>query len=298
MPPRIDFDVVVCGGGVAGMTAAAALAEFGWSVLVVEPGQHADRRLAGELIHPTGVAGLMELGLYDTEAFARAVPIHGFAVFDQASDDCGIRLPYADRHGSCQSAVALEHGSIRNSLETTVERFDYVRLWRDARVVGLDLGDRAAPRVSIARQGTVETMACRMIVAADGAASPVRGFAGIGHVRRRVSTITGYVVGCDNLPAPGYGHVFIGAAAPLLVYEIGEGQTRVLFDQPIGQSSEPAAQHRARMLAALPASLRAEVAASIAVQRGLSFASFDVLVSAVTRGPLVLVGDAGEAVIR
>ena len=49
MPPIGDFGVIVAGGGIAGAATAAALAEFGWSVLIVEPGQRADRRLAGEV---------------------------------------------------------------------------------------------------------------------------------------------------------------------------------------------------------------------------------------------------------
>jgi 2-polyprenyl-6-methoxyphenol hydroxylase-like FAD-dependent oxidoreductase len=39
MASGVDVDVIVAGGGVAGV-AAAALGEFGWSVLIVEPGQH------------------------------------------------------------------------------------------------------------------------------------------------------------------------------------------------------------------------------------------------------------------
>src|SRR5262245_20822350 len=76
--PRPDYDVIIAGAGIAGVAAAAALKEFGWSILVVEPGQHDDRRLGGELIHPAGVSALKELGLFDNDAFRDAVPIGGF----------------------------------------------------------------------------------------------------------------------------------------------------------------------------------------------------------------------------
>ena len=56
------YDAVVAGAGVAGSVAAAVLAGEGLSVLVVEPGQHAERRLAGELLHPPGLSGLRSLG--------------------------------------------------------------------------------------------------------------------------------------------------------------------------------------------------------------------------------------------
>ena len=46
-----EVDVLVAGGGIAGTAIAAALSEFGYEVLVVEPGMDGSKRLAGELIH-------------------------------------------------------------------------------------------------------------------------------------------------------------------------------------------------------------------------------------------------------
>jgi 2-polyprenyl-6-methoxyphenol hydroxylase-like FAD-dependent oxidoreductase len=287
--PGIDADVVVAGGGVAGVSAAAALREFGWRVLVVEPGQRAERRLAGELIHPPGVDGLAELGLYDRTGFAAAVPIRGFCVF-QDGDQRGTELPY-DRRAS-RMAVGFEHGAIRASLEASAEQLPHVTLWRGARVVGLDLAHRAGPRVSIEQSGKVETVGCRMVIGADGATSVVRGLSGITHTRRRLSNITGYLIDRDALPAPGFGHVFMSKAAPLLAYEIGGGRARVLFDRPLGSDESPA-EHRRRVIAGLPPALQAALAAAVERQRGLGFVSAEVLVGAAGRGPLALVGDAG-----
>jgi len=289
--PGIDVDVVIAGGGVAGVVTAAALREFGWSVLIVEPGQHAERRLAGELIHPPGVAGLVELGLFDADEFVTAVPIRGFRVF-RDGDDEGIELPYGDGRRGNRRGFALEHGAIRAGLEASAKRLPLVTLWRGARVVDLDLSHRAAPLVSIARCGKVETLGCRMVVGADGAASTVRGLAGIAHKRRRLSKITGYLVRRDRLPAPGFGHVFMSRIAPLLAYEIGGDRVRVLFDQAIGSDETPA-DHRRRVIETLPPPLRAALAAAVETQRGLGFVSADVLVAAAGRGPLALVGDAG-----
>ena len=56
-------DVVVAGGGVAGVSVAAALGEGGYEVLVVEPGLDRTKRLAGELVHPPGVTDLGTLRL-------------------------------------------------------------------------------------------------------------------------------------------------------------------------------------------------------------------------------------------
>jgi squalene monooxygenase len=289
--PGVDVDVVIAGGGVAGLATAAALGEFGWSTLVVEPGQRAERRLAGELIHPPGVAGLTELGLCGADGFADAVPIKGFCVFHDG-DQPGIQLPYGNGRAGDRAALALEHGAIRAGLAAAAARLSHVTMWRGARVVGLDLSRHAAPRVSIARQSKVETLRCRMVVGADGATSPVRALGGIAAERRRLSNITGYVVESDALPAPGFGHVFMSRTAPLLAYEIGGDRARVLFDRAIG-SDEPPADHRRRAMATLPRPLRTALAEAVERQRGLDFVSADVHVEATGRGPLVFVGDAG-----
>ncbi len=292
MPPNGDFGVIVAGGGIAGAATAAALAEFGWSVLIVEPGQRAERRLAGEVIHPPGVAGLVELGLYDRVGLADAVAIRGFRVFPHGgANGDGIELPYEGDSG-VRTALGLDHGTIRTSLQTSAARLGHVTIWDGARVVGLDLARRDLARVSIAYQGKTETLGCRMVVGADGAASPVRALAGIAHLRRRLSNITGYLTDAEALPAPGFGHVFMGATSPVLAYQIGAGRARILFDEPI-PSVEPSVDYRARAMATLPSGLRAAVAAAAATQRSLGFVSADVVVTAVGRGPFVLVGDAG-----
>jgi squalene monooxygenase len=292
MPPNGDFDVIIAGGGVAGVATAAALAEFSWSVLIVEPGQRAERRLAGEVIHPPGVAGLIELGLYDRKGLADAVPIKGFRVFPNGgTSGDGIPLPY-EADSVARPAIGLDHGAIRAGLLTSAARLGHVTIWQGARVVGLDLTQHDLPRVSITYRGKIETLRCRMVVGADGAASPVRALAGVVHSRHRLSNITGYLIDAEALPAPGFGHVFMGTTSPVLAYEIGAGRARVLIDQPM-KSTESPADHQARAMAMLPSMLRETVAAATATQRGLGFVSADVLVAAVGRGPVVLVGDAG-----
>lgn len=289
---HIDYDVIIAGGGVAGIAAAAALNEFDWSVLIVEPGQHADRRLAGELIHPPGVAALTELGLLRGSCFAGFVPIKGFIAFPGAEDDrSDIPLPYVTGQ-PCDLGLALDHVRIRTDLQAAAEALPYVKTLR-GRVIGVENTGSPAS-VTVMSSGGRLNLNCRMIISADGASSSVRSLAGITHIRRPISTVTGYVITDKNLPSPGFGHVFIGSLAPLLVYEIGEGRARVLFDQPITQSDIAPALHRARVTAAIPhEQLRAEIADAIETQHGLSFISADLIVERANRGRVALVGDAG-----
>src|SRR5262249_24627306 len=80
MPHPADIAVIGGGGGVAGMAAAAAIHQLGYQVLLVEPGLNDERRLAGEVFHPPGVAGLAELGLLPAVMSTPAVTVNGFSV--------------------------------------------------------------------------------------------------------------------------------------------------------------------------------------------------------------------------
>ena len=293
----LDCDVLIAGGSVAGIATAAALREFGWSVLIVEPGQRVERRLAGELIHPMGIAGLVELGLFDPAAFAGAAPIEGFAVFPDAGESRSrVTLSYGSGRGTsgrpAGRAMAIDYPVLRRNLEAAARRLDHVT-FVEARVLAIDMSDRATPKVTIDEGGTTRVVCCRMIVGADGASSPVRTLAGIGHKRRDISTIAGYVIDRAALPAPGYGHVIIGGPALVLAYEIGGGRARVMFDRPVERNGLSPSLHRDHLLAAIPAPFRQQVTAGIGSQKPLSFKSAEVIVEATSRGAAVLVGDAG-----
>lgn len=288
-----DVDVIVAGGSIAGLAAAAALREFGKSVLVIEPGQRTDRRLAGELIHPLGVEGLKELGLFDPDAFKSAVAIQGFAVLPDAGVATSkIKLHYGQRKGT-PLALALDYSLLRRNLEQATRKLDHVSFVDGGRVSGVDLGDPMIPRVTVEGKDGTETISCRMLIVADGAASPVRAMVGIGHTRRSISTISGYIVESAALPAPNFGHVIIGGGSVVLAYEIGEGRARVMFDQPLEQDTVASADHRDALLASIPAPFQQQVAETIRNQKPLSFRSAEVIVDATSKGAVVLVGDAG-----
>ncbi|MDX7949698.1 NAD(P)/FAD-dependent oxidoreductase [Lichenihabitans sp. Uapishka_5] len=289
-----EVDVVVAGGSIAGLAAAAALRESGMSVVVVEPGQRTDRRLAGEMIHPLGVAGLRELGLFAEEAFAEAVMIHGFAVIPDAGDASSkIALRYGRQAGRAPCAMAVDYGLLRRNLDQAARRLDHISFIDDARVKSVDLTDPKAPVVSIEAPSGLDVIRCRMLVVADGAASAVRSMVGIAHSRRSISNISGYVVENAALPAPGFGHVIMGGSSVVLAYEIGNGRARVMFDQPLEQDGLTPVDHREALLAAIPEPFRHQVAETIRVQKPLGFRSAEVIAEATHKGAVVLVGDAG-----
>src|SRR5689334_20646978 len=130
-------DVIIAGGGAAGVAMAAALAEFGYDVLIVEPGLDRAKRLAGELIHPPGVSDLNELGLLRCLEKSGATSIHGFAVFDNAAAADASKpvhsepymLPYSAGGNQGKHGLAIEHSVLGEALLGEIANFPRITVW-------------------------------------------------------------------------------------------------------------------------------------------------------------------------
>ena len=157
----------------------------------------------------------------------------GFVVFPGCGEN-DIKLPYAENWGQ-RHAIALDHARLRAALQNAAEALPHVTMLKGGRVVGVE-DSHSQVRVAVQQGTRVRTVTCELVVAADGASSSVRTLAGIAHQRRPMSTITGYLIGDRNLPAPGFGHVFIGAAAPLLSMKLA-GRGRAFYS--ISRSGSP-----------------------------------------------------------
>lgn len=292
MPHTAEADVLVGGGGVAGLAAAVAIEQLGYGVTVIEPGLNDGRRLAGEVFHPPGVEGLAELGLLSALLPAPAVTVDGFSVWLNGGS---IRLPYATVAAHRTSGLCLEHELIRERLLEAVSARPNITVKREMRVVGIEQGDSSHVAVRVANGHDSTNYRCRMLIAADGTPSRLARMAGIAVHNRRISTIMGYRVGLDNLPERDFGHVFLGAETPILLYPIGCNQARILFDIPYRPDRRPTAADCVAMSEALPPALRREVAAAIATQPRMSLLTQAITAERSVSGRVVLVGDAGGA---
>ncbi len=261
-----DIDVVIGGGGVAGTVVAAALHQLGYRILLIEPGLNDDRRLAGEVFHPPGVTGLDELGLLDSLMRGPVAPIKGFSVSSAADDGECIRLPY-----------------------------DQVRVsvMRGKRVIGIDQSDPSRVVVQVANGKATDQLRCRLLVAADGAQSRMGRSVGIGVRYRRISTMFGYRLATECLSEPDYGHVILGAPAPVLLYPISRTEARILFDIPHVSGRLPRAEDCADVVAMLSPRLRQEIERAVAEQPRMSVLAQAINADRMVQDRVVLVGDAG-----
>ncbi len=282
--PR-SVQVVVAGGGLAGICAAAALAQRGYHVLVVEPGVTYSRRLAGELLHPPALADLRALGLAGALVDAHSQPVDGFAVFLAGDGAADARCVLGYEPGDGRGAT-VEHGALVTALLARARSLPNVSVITGARVDGVaHVPDGVS--VSIAIGSTRHEVRAELLVAADGRSSNVRKLAGIDAVRTQLSTMAGFVVETDALPCPDHGHIFASGAAPVLAYAIAPGRVRVMIDVDVASAVRQ--PHR---LAALPEAFRAAVTRTIETQRPVLASNLTVVPSALAIGRVVLVGDA------
>src|SRR5262249_58423282 len=157
-------------------------------------------------------------------------PIVGFAVMD---GERTALLPYAPGN----RGLGIEHHALISPLLDILEKQGEVEVRRRTRVTLVSDGPEGV-EVTLSRDGQSERVRARMLVAADGRASPLRRALGIAEQHDRLPTMVGIMVPAAALPHAGRGHLFIGGPAPVLAYPISETQARVMVDLPLGSSPE------------------------------------------------------------
>jgi len=287
---REKVDVLIAGGGVAGVAAAAALSQLGLNILIIEPGAAFGRRLAGELIHPPGIDGLCELGLLDKDA-PLGSPVKGFAVFPsvkEAGSPCMI-LPYGEAEGKQRSGLAIEHSLLKEQLLERVGGFPGVSVRIGGRVTGVEGGGREPYTAVVSEDGEDVRIEARLIIAADGPMSQLRKMAGISHDTQRYSGMMGAEVDDSHLPNAGYGNIFLNPAGVAYAYSIGGGRARIMFEVlKDADSKESIKTH----LSFFPDALKEAVERHLAENKPLAAANFCIIPETSIKNNFALVGDA------
>ena len=284
------FDAIVVGGGIAGSTTAAALSREGLQVLLCEAGLPGSKRLAGELLHPPGVANLKRLGLLDALLDAGAVPQYGFAVFP-AADDEPMMLSNSEVHGARPTGLALEHAVMTRALLDAASAMPGVTVWQGARVLEVDF-ERPRPRARIRLGGEEREVDAALVVSAEGRGSKIRERAGIAVSKTKPFRMLGWKIPGGRLPYPGYGHVFVGGPTPTLAYQVGRDDVRIMFELERGDGLEvtPA------LMDAIPEPFRGDVGRAMTTEPRSTARVFGLRPARVTARALAVVGDAGGCV--
>lgn len=282
-------DVVIVGGGFAGMCAARALSRLGKEVLVLEARTGADPRFRGELMHPPAVDVLRELGLLGPLLADGGVMVDGFAVVLGEGKDL-IELPYAEVGGEGCKGFSMEHPKM-------------VACFR--REIGADAGVtvRTGVRVTeLLQEGDVVVgvrtdegeIRAPLTVVADGRHSKLRKALGFPENTRLLSYTAALLVEPGDLPRPGHGHVFHGPFGPILAYPIDGGRVRMCVDVPVDVEKGRAgllAFLRAHCVPHVPEPLRAALERSLEVNELELCATHSISTRRCAARGVVLIGD-------
>ena len=176
-----EFDVVINGAGMVGAATALALAGAGLRIGVFEAREPPawDASVVDQRVSSLTVASrrlLVRLGAWDAMAARRVSPFDAI----HAWDDHGAVYFRAGDIGEPLLGWIVENGLIQQCLLERLRQCPDVSLMLPAELTAqADEGDALRLRLSDGRRLT-----CRLLVGADGAASPVREAAGIGVKQR------------------------------------------------------------------------------------------------------------------
>ncbi|KAF5097327.1 hypothetical protein D0Z03_001431 [Geotrichum reessii] len=226
-----SYDVIIVGAGIIGPTLSVALANQGKSVLVVERDLSEPNRIVGELMQPGGLKALKTLGFESATQDIDSIPVNGYNIIYHGSQ---ILLPYTidPTTGKREQGRAFHHGRFVMKLRekmlatsgvTVLEAIvtDVTRDENSGRVTGVTVKD--------SKSGEIKSYTAKATIVADGTTSKFRKE----FIARKPivkSNFVGMVLTDADIPAPHHGHVILGDHAPILVYQIGTHETRILCD--------------------------------------------------------------------
>lgn len=254
---RDGYDAIVVGAGVVGPCIATALARQGRKVLIVEREWTKPNRIVGELMQPSGLYSLRQLGMAKAVNGIEAIEVDGYYISFHGQE---IKLAYPDK--TVAKALDLDPvpGAIQNGEEDKIgsdSTLDMARWDECAHVKGLAfhhneflqnlraicLQEENVTRldgnvvgivkdssgnvvgVEVANQGVFRAS---LTFCCDGIYSKFRKELGDDYV----PSIGSYFVGLDlenaKLPAKNHGHVILGDHAPILIYQVSPHHSRIL----------------------------------------------------------------------
>ncbi|KGO36069.1 Squalene epoxidase [Penicillium expansum] len=226
-----EADVVIVGAGVLGCALAVALGNQGRSVILLEKSLEEPNRIVGELLQPGGVQALEQLGLRDCLEDIDGIDVKGYWVsyfgepvlleYPKASPTSPTPLGRAFHHGRFVMKLRAAALSCPNVTVVETKVTDLVISAYTQEVLGVECV-------------TKEVKDCyfgQLTVAADGYNSDFRK-QHHQYTPKRKSKFYGLELIDAKLPAPNTGHVLLSDNPPVLMYQIGTHETRILVDIP------------------------------------------------------------------
>jgi 2-octaprenyl-3-methyl-6-methoxy-1,4-benzoquinol hydroxylase/2-octaprenylphenol hydroxylase len=231
------LDVAVVGGGMVGAAAALALARAGFATALLEArapaawdaGVEVDLRVVG--LAPSSIALLDELDVWTSIRSARAGPYTHMHVWDAES---GAAIDFdAASEGRDRLGCIVENSLVQWTLWQALETAGVRRLC-PAEVKGFEARE---DRVQL-ELADGEMLSAGLLVAADGAASPLRQLAGIGTRGRDYAQRAVVAHVATERPHQDTAWQRFLPGGPLALLPLGDGRSSIVWSLP-----EAEAQH-------------------------------------------------------
>ncbi len=174
---QLDYDVAVVGGGIVGLTVACALKDSGLRVAVIEAKPESAAIARGQAYHINLLSSRIFQGIGVWEQMRSLVnPIEQIHLSD--GDYPGVvQFSLPDLQTDALGYVA-EHRVVLEALRSLLKQCSHVSYLCPMEVVRTEVqADRVAMELNQA--GTIHPLQARLVIAADGARSPLRHQAGI-----------------------------------------------------------------------------------------------------------------------
>lgn len=267
-----DADVLVVGAGVFGCAMAYALANQGRSVILLERHMKEPDRIVGELLQPGGVESLKKLGLEKCLEGIDAIPCYGYNVHYHDDDVVIPYPPiepsgkvlaathrgltaqeylqavgrnningHADKASGAVHKFSLDkpegrsfhHGRFIMRLRQSCDNHPNVTIF-ETEVTNTIRCEHTSQILGVETKRADKTKDCffgQLTVIADGYNSRFRKqiINKTPIVKSKFYALT--LIDCPMKPK-NFGHVIIGKAFPILMYQIGTHETRALIDVP------------------------------------------------------------------
>ncbi|MFE7314482.1 FAD-dependent monooxygenase [Streptomyces sp. NPDC057555] len=260
MPPATtSADVLVVGGGPAGLALSLLLLKSGATVALMEKSRSLEREYRGEILQPGGQAVLDRLGVLRGARDRGAYPHDGFQLV--AGERVLLDSDYRRLPGPYNCLLSLPQAHLLAELLTACTAYPGFHHLPGTRLSSLLTEDgRVRGARGTGPDGAQEVRA-QVVAGADGRHSKVRSLAGIGSVRQESfdQDVLWFKLPAPDPPPAGSRQsvqVYRGSGAPVLVYRSYPDSVQVGWTLPHGGYREVAAlgiaHIRDRIAAAVP----------------------------------------------
>ena len=230
---RTECDVLIVGGGLVGSTLAHSLAQIQVSVVLVEERDPGRLEQPGFDDRSTALAGgsariLGGLGLWDDVA-GEAEPIRTIHISERGR--FGASRLLASREGVPALGYTVENRVLAGAVWPKILAAEAVTCLAPGSLEEFEV-EASGVTARVSTGGSTRTIRARLLVAADGARSRVRGALGIG-VRQDDYRQKGVILNCETeIPHRGRAFERFTPTGPLAMLPLGRGRMSVVWTLP------------------------------------------------------------------